>query len=362
MVALAAGGAQLAAQQPVQPPAADAFTVLQQAYAARNQPDAPQWQERVEGRFADLTRDFDALVAADQGARALEVATPLAYFLARANQQRRALDVLTRALNLPGARVPTSTRAKALYDAGVLAFRARDQVRSRALNEESLRVARQAGDGAAAASALIGLSRIALREHDYATVKRYAHEAADIRHKLGDEPGSISAMHMVAAALRMEGHDGEAEKFYRETLASYVATGDRSRVAGEQYNLGCVYLHQERLAEAREMLTSALHEYREENDEAGMAYCVNGFAALAAVEKAPVRAAKLFGAAAAILDRLGITLDPDDQLDWDRYTAVARRQIERARFDRAFQEGRALSVDQAGAIALEGRPDPPRGE
>lgn len=350
---LAASVIHLCAQGIAKPSAADDFAFLQQAYTARMQPDAEQWRKQVEDKFADLSGDFDTLTATDQGARALQFAAPFAYFLAHANQQKRALDVLTRALNLPTAQAPTSVRAKALYDAGILAFRERDQVRSRALNEDSLRVARQIGDDADAAAALIGLARIALREHDYHTVKKYAHEAADIRHKLGNEAGSTSAMHLVAAALRMEGHDQEAEKFYQSTLATYIAAGDKSRVAGEQYNLGCVYVHQNRLTKAREMLTSALHEYRGENDEAGIAYCLNAFAAVAAVEKEPVRAAKLYGAAAAILERLGIVLDPDDQLDWDRYTDVARRQIKRVRFDRELQEGRTLSVDQAVTIAMQ---------
>jgi len=349
---LAPGFIRLYAQDAEKRSAADDLAFLQQAFTARTQPDAEQWRQRVEARLSDLSADLDQLIAGDQGERALQFAVPFAYFLAHANQQKRALEVLTRALQSPSAQAATSARANALYDAGLLAFRQRDQGRSRALNEESLRIAREIGDDAAAATALIGLSRIALREHDYKTVKKYAQEAADIRHKLGNEAGSTSAMHIVAAALRMEGNDGQAEKFYESTLATYRAAGDKSRVAGEQYNLGCVYIHQNRLAKALKMFTTAMHEYRAENDEAGIAYCLNGFAAVAAVEKEPVRAAKLYGAAAAILERLGITLDPDDQLDWDRYTDMARRQTKRVRFDREFELGRALTIEQAVAIAM----------
>jgi len=343
----------LYAQETAKPAVADDLALLQQAYNARNQTDGDALRQRVESRFTDLSTDFEQLIAADQGQRALDFAVPFAFFLSHANQQKRALEVLDRALRLPAAQTATSVRAKALYDAGVLAFRQRDQSRSRALNEDSLRVAQRIGDKQAEASALIGLSRIALREHDYATVKKEAHEAADLRRQAGNDAGATAAMHMVAAALRMEGSDAQAEKFYDSTLAADRAAGDKSGVAGEQYNLGCVYLHQSRVAKAQEMFVNALREYRSENEESGVAYCLNGFAAIAAVKKQPARAAKLYGAAASILDRLGITLDPDDQLDWDRYTDRARRQMKDARFDREFQSGRGLTVDQAVALAMQ---------
>lgn len=333
----------------------ESIDFLQQAYQSRTKPDAEEWKRRVEAKHADLTAKLDWLIANNRGEDALRFVVPFAYFLSVGNQQKQAIDVFTRVLQLPGARPATALRAQALYDAGLLAFRQRDQARSRALNQESLEIGRQLGDGAATPTALIGLSRVALREHDYKKVKAYAQEAAEIRGKLGNEAGRISAMHMIAAASRMEGADAEAQQIYETTLATYRATGERRRAAGELFNLGYVHLHQNQPAKALERFNEALQEYRATNDEAGIAYCLTGFAALAAIQKQAERAAELYGAAAVILERLGITLDPDDQLDLERYSKVARDQIKNTDYEAAYARGKTLTMDQAVTLALSSR-------
>lgn len=330
----------------------EGIAFLEQAYGARTKADAEEWKQRVKAKQAGLAATLDQLIANDRGEDALRFAVPFAYFLSSANQQKEALQILTRVLQLPSAKGATSIRARALYEAGLLAFRQRDQTRSRALNEESLRAAREVGDNAIAATALIGLSRNALREHDYKTVKDLAQEAAEMREKLGDTAGRISAMHMVAAAARMEGDDARAEQIYESTLATYRATGDKRRAAGEVCNLGFVYLHQGKVPKALEQFKGALEEFRAIKDEPGIAYCLTGFAAVAAVKKEPARAAELYGAAATALERLSITLDPDDQLDWDRYTQLARREMKEAEYAAAFDKGKALAREQAIRLAL----------
>ena len=329
----------------------DDIIFLEEAYAARTKSDGEEWKQRVKARQAGLTASLDRLIAGDRGEDALRFVVPFAHFLSVGNQQKEALEVLTRVLQLASSQKATRNRARALYDAGLLAFRQGDQARSRALNEESLRTAREVGDNAIAATALIGLSRNALREHDYKTVKDLAEQAAQIREKLGDVAGRISAMHMVAAAARMEGDDSRAEQIYASTLATYRASGDQRRAAGEVFNLGFIYLHQGHVAKALEQFKAALEEYRTIKGEPGIAYCLTGFAAVAAVENQPSRAAQLYGAAGAALKRLGITLDPDDQLDWDRYTEIARRQTKEGDYAADYAKGQALSLDEAIVVA-----------
>src|SRR5438067_992085 len=105
---LVAGCSHLYAHDAEKRSAADDLAFLEQAYAARMQPDAEQWRQRVGARLADLTADFELIVS---GGQALEFAVPFAYFLGRANQQKRALEVLTRAIQSPAAQAATSRRA-----------------------------------------------------------------------------------------------------------------------------------------------------------------------------------------------------------------------------------------------------------
>ena len=50
------------------------------------------------------------------------------------------------------------------------------------------------------------------------------------------------------------------------------------------------------------------------------------------------------------MQNLGIVLDPDDQLDFDRYCAMD--QLGAKSFDAAREDGRRLSLDQALSLGL----------
>ena len=86
------------------------------------------------------------------------------------------------------------TAAADLYAQGLDAFRAGESQRSRELNEESLRLARAAGDTTAQAMATIGLCRIAFRDGDYGAGRRLAREARELGP--GDPNVEVRAAHM----------------------------------------------------------------------------------------------------------------------------------------------------------------------
>lgn len=346
MIAILLVSAALTAQTAV----TDDLALLEKAYAARNTPQAGEFRQQVEAKLPEMDAAFASLISAGRGNDALRFAIPYAYFLRTGNHMREALDVLTRALDAPGARAASPQREGALYDAGVLAFRLNDESKSRAFNKEDVRIARQLNDRAAEAAALIGLSRLALRHHDYKNVIAEANRAADLRREAGDPAGAISAMHMVAAAEKMSGADQRAQQIYESTLASYQSSGDVLSAAGERYNLGFVHLHLGHVQQAKELFTAALDEYAKQKQDLYIAFCLTGLAAVAAVEQQGTRAAQLYGSAAATLQRLGVTLDPDDQLDWDRYTAIARREL-KTQYDPEFQRGRRLTMADAISLA-----------
>jgi hypothetical protein len=81
----------------------------------------------------------------------------------------------------------------------------------------------------------------------------------------------------------------------------------------------------------------------------------NGLVGLGGVAsvRQPERAARLLGAATALLDAMRSTLDPADRLDYDRITANVQAQLDEATYAAAWAEGRAMTVEQAIACALE---------
>jgi len=65
------------------------------------------------------------------------------------------------------------------------------------------------------------------------------------------------------------------------------------------------------------------------------------------------RAARLFGAAEALRAAAGVPLTPFDRADYDRDVAAIQAQLDNAALKAAWVEGRAMSLEQAVAYALE---------
>jgi len=340
---------QLSAQQssPPQQRVLGDLALVEAAFAQRNGAEAATWQRRIRTDEQDLERSLDWLIQNARGEQALRFVDAMNFFWIELGESQKSRERFAQVLSMPTASTPTVLRAKVLYDAGVLAFRLGDEAASQKLNDESLAIGNQLKDKPSIATALIGLSRIALRHHDYATVRRDAAEALRIRQQLRDTVGEMSPIHMLAAAARMSDENGDARKYYELTLGVYGEQGDKSGVAGELMNLAFVHLHEHDADWAARLFQESVSIYRELQSQEGLAWNISGYAAVAAERHQGALAARLYGALDTAMSKLGIVLDPDDALDLDRYSDMARQQLGGVQFDAVRAEGRRMSVDEA---------------
>jgi len=88
----------------------------------------------------------------------------------------------------------------------------------------------------------------------------------------------------------------------------------------------------------------------------GIAWRLEGFAALAVLEGDPERAVRLFGAAEVVLESTNERLDWIDRLGYDQYVATAREQLGEAAFAKAWAEGRTMTMEQAIECAVSETP------
>jgi hypothetical protein len=86
--------------------------------------------------------------------------------------------------------------------------------------------------------------------------------------------------------------------------------------------------------------------------KAAIATSLAGFAGLALAQGQFIRGVRLFGAVQAILQSLAWRLPPADDEAYERNMASARAQLSEAAFNAAWDEGRALSMEQALDNAL----------
>lgn len=99
-------------------------------------------------------------------------------------------------------------------------------------------------------------------------------------------------------------------------------------------------------------------------DHSSLAYYLQGLAVVAASEDRSARAARLWGAAEAILETTEIIAyaHAPERSHYQRQVAAARERLDEAPWKAAWAEGRAMTPQQAVAYALkedEAPPTPP---
>ena len=106
------------------------------------------------------------------------------------------------------------------------------------------------------------------------------------------------------------------------------------------------------LASAKALYKESLVNRRELGDR--IARALEGLAVVAAALCSSLRAARIWGAAQRLREEIGTPLSPTEPSRYDQRGAAARAAVgDGAAFDRAWQEGRALTLKQAIELASE---------
>jgi predicted ATPase/DNA-binding SARP family transcriptional activator len=361
-----------------------------------------EWLQRLEREHDNLRTAF-AWCQTEPGDRADGDEAPaglrMAVALVRFGDMRGYLAEdrarLAAALALPGARVRTSIRAKALNAAAWYAKEQGDFATSRSLYEESLAISRELGNRRGVADSLNGLAfmtwqsgsgtaprplfaeSLAIRRElddqqgvaetlyllgfmawndgDFAAARSLHEESLAIRREVGDQflvSWSLLALGHVA---RWQGDFATARSYYEESLAMQGAMGAKTGIAHSHANLGHLARLQTDYEAARSHYQQAIGLFQEVALRGGeIPMVLDGFAALAAAEGQAGRAARLFGAAEALRDALhSSSVAPVDRPDYERAVAAARSQLAEAAFAAAWAAGRAMPLDAAVTFALE---------
>lgn len=289
--------------------------------------------------------------------------------------------------------VAPAVRAKALTGSGVLAHYQGDLSRAAALCGESLALSRQLRDTDGIADALNGLALVArsggnyaaartmyseslalLREsgdrwrvaytltylgviyfvqYDVATGLRSVEEGLALFREVGDRWGIARALNILGELSLATGNIGAAQALVTEAQALYQDIGDRLGATRSLSSLGDVALVQNDLPSARRWYEQSLTLLAEVGDRLLVAHCLAGLATVAAADARVAHAARLSGAAAALLHAVGGIEHSVGRADVARGLEIARAALTAEAFAAAWAEGQVMSLDQAVACALE---------
>ena len=223
-----------------------------------------------------------------------------------------------------------------------------------ALEQQFVELFREMGDEYAyyLGMGLLVQGQTALTLGAYAAARTLLHEALTLAREAGDAYRTAMALNYFGDLARCEQAYAEAKTAYAESLALLRQIGADRDVASLLHNLGHTYLQlgQSDCAEAHFNESLSIHQAQQ--NMAGMAECLIGFAALAVARGLPGAGARLLAVIGASGWEGRIRPWPATRMAYDQTLALARSQSSAADFQAEQAAGRALSLEQGVAYAL----------
>jgi tetratricopeptide (TPR) repeat protein len=283
--------------------------------------------------------------------------------------------------------------ANALNNLAILVEEQGDNASARALYEQSLAIRRAIGDTWGIGGSLGNLGNIAAAEGDYRAARTLYEQSLAINGSIGYKVGISLQLTNLAHIAGAEGDYARARTLYEQSLAIERDLGHTRGIAGTLINLGRMAYYAGDWATARVLLEQSLVIKREIGHMAGIASALLNLARLASAEEdyakaralyqeslivaretkhmraivlglaglgtvevehgRPQRGAILLGAAEAELQAMQPLLTPADRQPYERALGAARAQLGDDAYVQAREKGRAMSLEQAVAYALE---------
>ena len=225
------------------------------------------------------------------------------------------------------------------------------------LLEESIALNQDLGDKFAVATGLHELGLVALSQGDYQRTIQTHEQALAIFREVGNPFLTATALRDLGVAAMAQGDYEQAIKKLEESLAISRETGDAFETAFVLHCMGRVAHFQADFESARKLNREAIMIFSELADPAdmarGVARCLSFFAILAAVQKQMNRVACLFGASEKCYAPLRFEMSTAERDEQDRSIATTRATLGDEVFGEAWEEGNAMTLNEAMAYALQ---------
>jgi tetratricopeptide (TPR) repeat protein len=253
-------------------------------------------------------------------------------------------------LALPGAAARTRERVRGLTALGGVAYWQQDVPTFRAAYEEALAIATELSDPAEVAEQTYNLSFALALEGDFEGMIALVHRCRAMFEEQGNRRGVADCLWILGIAARLAGDLDESRSLEEESIRIHREIGDRFGGTVALYALGRTAMDQGDLAVAEACFREALANDASVGNRTGMGVILDNLADKARIEGDHLRALKLGGASEAMKDAAGAQAPPAF-LDLPDLREEARKAFGEAAIAAAWNEGRAMSIEQAVAYA-----------
>ena len=321
-------------------------------------PDEGLWFGRLEAEHDNLRAAIDS-ARADEGdvETELRLVRGLEWFwhVAGYHTEGRARleEALDRALDRAGAASPLLP--KVIVGALRLAYRQGDRARAAALCDQGLALSRRLGDRTGEGCCLLWRGILAMVEGDIERAGPPLADSLAIFREIGDRWWTVESLSFLGHFEVMRGDVEAASALQLESLAVGRDTGNPNNISTALRNLAHLALRRGDDRQAAAYFAESLTIYQGATARGILTECVDGLARVASAQRRHERAARLFGAAERSLAALGGPLPMwADVSERGRYLARTRAVLGDDAFGAAFDDGRAMTLEQAVDYALTG--------
>ena len=133
----------------------------------------------------------------------------------------------------------------------------------------------------------------------------------------------------------------------------FLEFGDKHRINMIQSELAHIERETGQYQQAIPMYRETILEWQRLGHRAAIAHQLECFAFIAKAQEQPERAAKLFGTAEALREKINIAMTPQERTEYYREIADLRANMDEKSFVSLWAEGRAMTMEQAFEFALE---------
>jgi predicted ATPase/RsiW-degrading membrane proteinase PrsW (M82 family) len=212
--------------------------------------------------------------------------------------------------------------------------------RSRKLLEEGLDVSRALHDDQVISRALRSLGRVLAERGNTAGARPLLDESLAMRRRLEDRRSISNSLSAIGRASLLAGDLEGARRALEESISLARELGDKLRLAEPLYFLALVAEAESNVEEAATLTGERLELCRELGDRLGIAECLDAIGR----SNGDVR---LLGAADTIRRSLGAAMWPHELALRNEVEAASRTRLGDAAYERALDEGKTMSIDQA---------------
>ncbi|HSH83355.1 MAG TPA: adenylate/guanylate cyclase domain-containing protein [Herpetosiphonaceae bacterium] len=328
------------------------------------------WMARLEAEVDNLRTALRWALERQEVETTIRLATPLGYFWQATGRLSEGRQWLEAALNpeqslsgtLPETAQASELRAQGHGRAAHLARLQGDVLSARMHAAAALALNRARRDNPQIARSLETLAIIATAEGDYTAARALNDEAVALQRELGDQRELALFLNDGGWQAYLAGDATRALEMLEESLALLRQLGDTTAtIVYILESLGIVLLERGDHQRPCALLEEALHLAQQHRDKPQVMWALEGLAWLATPMGAAQgrrvvgaeRAARLFAAADAVRDSSGLQIAPTERSVQERHLAIAQAQLDEAAWQTASTEGRAMTLEQAIAYALE---------